>query len=173
MHRRTMLKLGVALTLSSSGVLLANKKSKAVARWDIRPNLGVEPILFGKSRAWVRRRLPGRPDKVDAWAPVGDDVFSELGVRVIYEPTRLRCQGLELRTPAKVFLEGKSLLDRAAGDVVGDLRKLDPSITPSINGITSMSLGLHLTAPRLQQEPGKPAESVLVFTEDYFAVAIE
>ena len=172
MHRRTMLKMGVALALSSQGALFG-KKGKTVSQWVIRPNVGVEPIEFGKTRAWVRRRIPGRPDRRDAYAIAGDDIFTELGVRVIYEPTRLRCEGLELRPPANVVLGDKTLLNRPAADVVADLRILDPQITPGINGVTSMHLGLHLNAPRLLKEPGAPAESVLVFTENYFAFCIE
>ena len=136
----------------------------------IYPRRGVGEIGLGMSRDAVILLL-GRPDRElvrsrYSWAV--EWMYDDMGIDLALDRAGT-CAGIGLTPPSNPSLRGVRLLEVSAEEAWGQMLRLDPSAVAEGANLTSHALGVSIYAPAiLDDEPGEPAESVLVFREDYF-----
>ncbi|MFE4599483.1 hypothetical protein ACFRKE_01335 [Kitasatospora indigofera] len=74
-------------------------------RWELRPDVGVGPLLFGMSPADVARALLVSGPEARVGGPYGQEDFSD-GVKAFYDAGRLGCVALDAASGPQVWLDG-------------------------------------------------------------------
>lgn len=138
-------------------------------RFEIFPGEGAGVLRFGMERGAVRRtmQLPATPFRKTESSSTLTDAFHGVGVHVFYDEDD-RCEAIELSKPARVTLNGNSLLGVSLGEGEGTLRALDPAAVTDNDGCTSFALGVSLYCPADVERQRESIEAVLVFREGYF-----
>ncbi|MER7756674.1 hypothetical protein [Kitasatospora sp. NPDC097643] len=74
-------------------------------RWELRPDIGVGPLLFGMSPAEVAEALLVSEPESRVGGPYGQEDFSD-GVKAFYDAGRLACVALDAVIGPQVWLDG-------------------------------------------------------------------
>jgi hypothetical protein len=138
-------------------------------RFEILPGEGAGALRFGMERDVVRRtmQLPVTPFRKTERSPTLTDAFRGAGIHVFYDEGD-RCEAIELSKPARVTLNGNSLLGVSFAEGEGTLRALDPAAVTDSDGCTSFALGVSLYCPADVDWQREGIQAVLVFRNGYF-----
>ena len=170
MKRRVFLQNGLIVVAGAALTRLPlHGQEGAGTDWLVTPYTGVGPVKFGMKRRKARRVVPGKPDKRDEYDTETDDVWSELGVKLMYMPPKDNCQAI-LFTGAKVqpLYQNHKIMTMPARDVFDMMQAADPDLSVNGRGWTCMRQGITVTAPEWQTAPKKPASAILFFAEDFY-----
>jgi len=83
-------------------------------RWELRPDIGVGPLLFGMSPAEVAEALLVTEPESRVAGPYGQENFSD-GVKAFYDAGRLACVALDAVIGPQVWLADFPLAGSDAG----------------------------------------------------------
>lgn len=150
--------------------------------FDIHPNRGAGPVVFGMTRDEVRACLGAPKEEFvrdPTFAPGWVEwIYGESEVFVTFDPSG-KCAAVMLCPPGDARLEGASLLRVPGVEAWAVLRRLDPTAVVDVlpatgkseGSLTSKRLGVCVYAPDVGTEwedEAEPPQSVLVFREDYY-----
>lgn len=136
--------------------------------FDIKPYVGVGPIVFGMSVQKVHVLLRTQAEVVDkSGSGIPADFFRELGIFVYYRQPGL-CEAVEFGGTASPTLRNQHFLGRPYAEIEQWVRLLDPEVTVDPSGLTSYKFGFGLYAPSASKDPSLPVEGVIVFEKGYY-----
>ncbi|MFE2853905.1 hypothetical protein ACFXJO_22600 [Streptomyces lavendulae] len=84
-------------------------------RWELRPDTGVGPLLFGMTPAEVAEALRVSGPEARNGGPYGQEDFPD-GVKAFYDAGRLACVALDAVTGPQVWLAGFPLAGSDPGE---------------------------------------------------------
>ena len=90
-----------------------------------------------------------------------DDLFA-------YYDADGKAEAFEFFQPTRVTWNGKELFGMSFGELVEQVRNLDPTIVVDSSGFTSFALGIGASAPDPEEQSAEPAESIIAFTRGYY-----
>ena len=137
--------------------------------FQIEPFVGAGALKFGMSPAQVRsicgddyvsfKRVPT--------VAVPHDLFESLGLFVYYNKIGI-VEALEFTKPAKPIYKQNNLIALSYAMFQTFLQKDDPILEIEEDSIISHRLGIGAWYPHGADEPGNPAETIIVFEKDYY-----
>jgi hypothetical protein len=136
---------------------------------EIRPYIGVGPILFGMTAEEVRSTLDCayKEFKRGPFAKTITDSFQPIGVFVCYNVER-KCNAIEMGRPAQPFYAGHELLSDSFEKASELMLGFDPEVVFRDDGFTSFALGIGMYAPSCRKDRLLPVESVIAFQRGYY-----
>jgi hypothetical protein len=140
--------------------------------FDIIPYMNVGPIVFGLTRAEIRRRLDGpvRTFMKTAASVAATDDFEDFDIHVHYD-ARDSCESAEfakghaMRHADPIF-RGQHLIGRPLLEIQRWLSAIDPELRAIDSAIISFSFGFGISAP--SDDPRSPIRDVIVFRKGYY-----
>jgi hypothetical protein len=127
----------------------------------ITPHTGAGALHFGTSRAAIRAQLAETPEQFWRGNVEDTDFYPSLGLFVLYKEQET-CGALEFTRPARVLLNGVSLLPLSKKKAVA-LFQADPDLAQDEAGWTCYQLGIGA-----YYEESQRAESVIAFCPSYY-----
>ncbi|HCG8219557.1 TPA: ABC transporter ATP-binding protein [Vibrio parahaemolyticus] len=130
---------------------------------------GVGSISFGMTPKHVREALGSNYTSFkrtpDSTHPC--DHFESLGIFVYYTKSGT-VEAIELSKPAQAILDDKDLLQMPFYKLIETLKSRDSQLEVEPDGLISYIQGISAYAPDSDEYPEQPAESILVFEENYY-----
>lgn len=138
-------------------------------QYDIEPLYGAGSIHFGATAEEVRTELGANftSFRRTPSAAFPCDFYESLSVFVYYKVPGI-VEAVEFAHPADVRLEGVSLLTLSFAELTAFLHERDSLVEVEIDSATSYGLGVGAYAPRADEAPDEPAESIIVFERGYY-----
>ncbi|ALW85928.1 hypothetical protein AUC43_12970 [Hymenobacter sedentarius] len=130
--------------------------------FSITPHIGAGALHFGMSRTAIRAQLAETPERFFRNEIEDTDFYPSLGLFVLYDGTET-CVALEFTRPARVLLDGISLLPLSKKKAVA-LFKADPGLEQDEAGYTCYQLGIGA-----YYEESQRAETVIAFSPGYYS----
>ena len=130
--------------------------------FSLTPHIGAGVLRFGLSREAIRAQLPETPERFFRGGVDDTDSYPSLGLFVLYNESE-RCVALEFSRPARVLLEGTSLLPLSKKKALA-LFAADPALEQDEAGYTCYQHGIGA-----YYEESQRAESVIAFSPGYYS----
>lgn len=139
--------------------------------FQIKPFVGAGDIRFGMTPDEVRDLLGVGYEsfKRTPAATLPLDYFLSLGVFVNYKDPGI-VEAVEFIAPAAPIYKNRNLLTLTYVDLRKFLHENDSSLEIEPDGLTANKLGIGAWFPDAVDEPDKPAETVIVFEENYYSL---
>jgi len=130
--------------------------------FSVTPHIGAGALRFGMSRAAIRAQLPETPERFFRGEVEDTDSYPSLGLFVLYNDAET-CVALEFTRPARVLLDGTSLLPLSKKKALA-LFAADPALEQDEAGYTCYQQGIGA-----YYEDSQRAESVIAFSPGYYS----
>jgi len=130
--------------------------------FSLTPHLGAGALHFGMSRAAIRAQLAETPERFFRGEVEDTDSYPSQGLFVLYNAAET-CVALEFTRPARVLLDGVSLLPLSKKNAV-TLFAADPALEQDEAGYTCYQQGIGA-----YYEESRRAESVIAFSPGYYS----
>ena len=144
-------------------------KNKEVNKlnFEIMPNLGAGPILFGMEEQEIHKILGNQFEKIKKSMSDGIETDMYEWCFIYYKKPGV-CQAIEFFEPAVPLLNGEKLFGRPYSEVKEILIKLDDQVQLDEDGLTSYKLGIGIYAPSSGSNSAAPIEGVIIFGNGYY-----
>lgn len=133
----------------------------------IEPYVGVGTIKLGMNQKDIQEVLNEEPRRFKKFQ---DDEYETEAYEYfyVYYKNPGICEAIEFFSPAKVILNGITLLELPYKDIEEYFLKIDKDVEIEETGLTSYKYGVGIYAPYALDEPLEKAEGVIVFEKEYY-----
>lgn len=133
----------------------------------IEPYVGVGTIKLGMNQKDIQEVLNEEPRRFRKFQ---DDEYETEAYEYfyVYYKNPGICEAIEFFNPAKVILNGITLLELPYKDIEEYFLKIDKDVEIEETGLTSYKYGVGIYAPYALDEPLEKAEGVIVFEKGYY-----
>lgn len=138
--------------------------------FQIEPLVGAGDIKFGMVPDEVRNLLGTGYESFKRTPAVTfpHDYFRSLGVFVYYKDPGF-VEAIEFTAPAAPIYKNRKLLTLTYVELRDILHENDSGLEIESDGLTAAKLGIGAWCPDAADEPDKPAETIIVFEENYYS----